>query len=129
WLNYHGGKHLAGLPDAAIDAYIDQGRKVASPMSQAILFRTGGAIARVPDDATAASHRDAPYMWHPIACWSDPADTDREIAWVRESSEAMKPFATGGVYLNFEQDEGEDHVRAGYSAEKYARLVELKDKY
>jgi FAD/FMN-containing dehydrogenase len=129
WLNYHGGKHLTGLPDAAIDAYIDQGRKVASPKSQAILFRMGGAIARVPEDATAASHRDAPYMWHPIAAWSDPAENDDHIGWVRESYAAMEPYTTGGVYLNFEQDEGADHVRAGFSPEKYARLVELKDKY
>jgi FAD/FMN-containing dehydrogenase len=41
----------------------------------------------------------------------------------------MAPFATGGVYLNFEQDEGAEHVRAGFGAEKYARLVALKDKY
>jgi hypothetical protein len=41
----------------------------------------------------------------------------------------MKPFMTGGVYLNFEQDEGEGHVRAGYSSAKYAQLVALKDKY
>jgi FAD/FMN-containing dehydrogenase len=129
WLNYHRGEHLAGLPDEAIEAYVRNGRKVTTPMGQTILFRTGGAIARVPDDATAASHRDAPYMWHPIAAWSDPADTDAQIAWVRESSEAMRPFATGGVYLNFEQDEGAEHVRAGFSPEKYARLVELKDKY
>jgi FAD/FMN-containing dehydrogenase len=98
-------------------------------MSQSILFRMGGAISRLPDDATAASHRDAPYMWHPIAAWSDPADTEHQINWVRESSAAIAPYGTGGVYLNFEQDEGEAHVRAGYSAEKYARLVELKDKY
>src|SRR4051794_14438521 len=47
----------------------------------------------------------------------------------REGSEAMRPFKTGGVYLNFEPDEGEQHVRAGFSPAKYARLVELKDKY
>jgi FAD/FMN-containing dehydrogenase len=129
WLNYHRGEHLAGLPDDAIDAYVEHGARVKSPMSQTIVFRHGGAIARVPDDATAASHRDAPYMWHPIACWGDAADTEREIAWVRESSAAMAPFTTGGVYLNFEQDEGEDHVRAGYGADKYARLVALKDAY
>jgi FAD/FMN-containing dehydrogenase len=128
-LNYHRGEHLTGLPDEAIDTYIENGARVKSPVSQSILFRTGGAISRVPDDATAASHRDAPYMWHPIACWADPADTEREINWVRESSAAIKPYTTGGVYLNFEQDEGEQHVRAGYSAEKFARLQELKDKY
>jgi FAD/FMN-containing dehydrogenase len=129
WLNYHRGEHLAGLPDAAIDAYVEHGARVQSPMSQSILFRHGGAITRVPDDATAASHRDAPYMWHPIAAWQDPADTEREIAWVRGTSAAMAPFGTGGVYLNFEQDEGDAHVRAGFSPEKYARLVALKDKY
>jgi FAD/FMN-containing dehydrogenase len=129
WLNYHRGEHLASLPDDAIDAYVAHGARVKSPMSQMILFRHGGAISRVHEDATAASHRDAPYMWHPIAAWSDPAETDREIGWVRESSAAMSPFTTGGVYLNFEQDEGEAHVRAGFSPEKYARLVALKDKY
>ena len=129
WLNYHRGEHLTSLPDAAIDAYVENGRRVKSPMSQSIVFRHGGAISRVPEDSTAASHRDAPYMWHPIAAWHDPADTEREIAWVRESSAAMAPFATGGVYLNFEQDEGEEHVRAGFSAEKYARLVALKARY
>jgi FAD/FMN-containing dehydrogenase len=129
WLNYHRGEHLAALPDEAIDAYVEHGGRVTSPMSQTIIFRHGGAISRVPEDATAASHRDAPYMWHPIAAWNDPADTAHQIAWVRESSAAMSPFTTGGVYLNFEQDEGEAHVRAGFSPEKYARLVALKDKY
>lgn len=128
-LNYHRGEHLGELSDGAIDAYVEHGARVQSPVSQSILFRTGGAISRVPDEATAASHRDAQYMWHPIACWSDPADTDREIGWVRESSAAIAPYATGGVYLNFEQDEGEAHVRAGYTDEKYARLVALKDEY
>jgi FAD/FMN-containing dehydrogenase len=129
WQNYHRGEHLAGLPDDAIDAYVEHGARVGSPMSQSIVFRHGGAISRVDDDATAASHRDAPYMWHPIACWQDPAETEREIGWVRDTSEAMAPYRTGGVYLNFEQDEGEQHVRAGFSPEKYARLVALKDKY
>ena len=129
WLNYHRGEHLAALPDEAIDAYLEHGARVGSPMSQAILFRHGGAISRVPDDATAASHRDAPYMWHPIAAWSDPAETEREIAWVRDASAAIRPFTTGGVYLNFEQDEGAAHVRAGFGPEKYDRLVALKDLY
>ena len=40
----------------------------------------------------------------------------------------MAPFTTGGAYLNFEPDAGQDRVRAGYGAEKYARLVALKDK-
>jgi FAD/FMN-containing dehydrogenase len=132
WLNYHRGMHLSGLPDEAIDTYVEYASEIArfsNPMTQIITFRHGGAVSRVPEDATAAGHRDAAYMVHPIACWQDPADTERHIDWVGRFSEAMRPFTTGGVYLNFEPDEGEERVRAGYGAEKYARLVELKDKW
>ena len=41
----------------------------------------------------------------------------------------MQPWTTGGVYLNFEQTPGEDHVRRGYSAAKWDRLVALKEKW
>ena len=131
-LNYHRGMHLSGLPDEAIDTYVEYATEIArisSPTTQIIIFRHGGAVSRVPEDATAAGHRDAAYMAHPIAAWQDPADTERHIDWVGRFSEAMRPFTTGGVYLNFEPDEGEERVRAGYGAEKYARLVELKDKW
>lgn len=129
WQNYHRGEHLIGLPDAAIDAYIAVGSEMTSPMHQAIMFRTGGAVSRIPDDATAAGNRDAVYMAHPIACWSDPAETDHHIAWARKFSEVLRPYKTGGVYLNFEPDEGEERVRAGYGQEKYARLVALKEEW
>ncbi len=98
-------------------------------MTQTILFRHGGAVSRIADEATAAGHRNAAYMVHPIACWQDPAQSERHIDWVGRFSEAMRPFTTGGVYLNFEPEEGEERVRAGYGAEKYAKLVALKDKW
>jgi hypothetical protein len=116
-LNYHRGIHLTGLTDEAIDSYVDLGAEIAlvsSPTTQAILFRHGGAVSQIPDDATAAGHRGAAYMAHPIAAWQDPAQTELHLDWVRKFSEAMAPFTTGGVYLNFEPDEGEERVRAGY---------------
>jgi FAD/FMN-containing dehydrogenase len=130
--NYHRGIHLSGLPDEAIDAYVDLGTEIAlvsSPTTQAIVFRHGGAVSQIAEDATAAGHRDAAYMAHPIAAWQDPAQSELHLGWVRRFSEAMAPFTTGGVYLNFEPDEGEERVRAGYGADKYARLVALKDKW
>jgi FAD/FMN-containing dehydrogenase len=131
-LIYTRGMHLSGLPDEAIDTYVEYASEIArfsNPATQIIIFRHGGAVSRVPDEVTAAGHRDAEYMVHPITGWQDPADTERHIDWVGRFSEAMRPFTTGGVYLNFEPDEGEERVRAGYGAEKYARLVELKDKW
>jgi FAD/FMN-containing dehydrogenase len=96
-------------------------------MTQAIVFRHGGAVSRVPADFAAAGNRDADYMAHPIACWMDPAEDDTHIAWTRRFVDALSPWATGGVYLNFEQDEGTAHVRRGYDTDAYARLVALKD--
>jgi FAD/FMN-containing dehydrogenase len=132
WLNYHRGIHLTGFADEAIDVYVDFGTQIASvsgPTTQSVIFRHGGAVSRIPEDATAAGHRDAAYMAHPIACWQDPAQTELHIDWVRRYSDAIGPFTTGGVYLNFEPDEGEERVRAGYGPEKYERLVELKEKW
>ena len=132
WLNYTRGEHLTGLQDEAIDTYVEYATEitlVSNPMTQVILFRHGGAVSRIPDEATAAGHRNAAYMVHPITCWQDPAQSERHIEWVGRFSEAMRPFTTGGVYLNFEPEEGEERVRAGYGAEKYAKLVALKDKW
>jgi FAD/FMN-containing dehydrogenase len=131
-LNYHRGIHLNALLDEAIDRYVDLGTEIAlvsAATTMSVLFRHGGAVSRVPDNATAAGHRDAAYMAHPIACWQDPVQSQLHLDWVQRFSEAMAPFTTGGVYLNFEPDEGEERVRAGYGAEKYARLVTLKDKW
>jgi hypothetical protein len=41
----------------------------------------------------------------------------------------MRPYTTGGVYPNFEPDAGDEWVRAGYDAQKYAKVVALKDKW
>jgi hypothetical protein len=129
WQNYHRGEHLIEFSDEAIDAYVTAGPQRISPMTQAIVFRTGGAVSRVPAESTAAGHRDSVYMAHPLACWEDPADNEINIAWVTAFSDAMRPFTTGGVYLNFELDQGEDLVRRGYTPQTYARLVALKEKW
>ena len=109
-----------------IDSYLDVGRAIGSPMTQGILFRHAGAVSRVPENATAVSGRDAPYMAHPIACWAEPSETAYEMEWVRHFTDACAPAATGGVYLNFEPGTEESDVRAGYGAQKYARLAALK---
>ena len=126
WLNYHRGIHLSSLPDEVIDGYLDVGRAIGSPMTQGIIFRHAGAVSRVPEDATAVSGRAAPYMAHPIACWAEPSETAYEMEWVRHFTDACAPAATGGVYLNFEPGTEESDVRAGYGAQKYARLAALK---
>jgi FAD/FMN-containing dehydrogenase len=125
--NYWRGDHLAELTDDAIDAYTAHAPIGLDLPTQMIIFRHAGAVKRVPDDAMAFSNREADYMFHPIAAWPDPSRDDAHMDWVRRSSAAMKPYGTGGLYLNFISDH--DKVRAGFSPEKWDRLVALKDRY
>jgi len=128
--NYWRGEYLDGLTDEALDTYLDHAPRVASiapPFSQMIIFRLGAGVNAFDDDATAFSHRDAEYLFHPISVWEDPAQDEEVIAANRAFAEAMRPFGTGGVYLNFTREE--DRVRDAYGAEKYERLVALKDRY
>jgi hypothetical protein len=129
WFNYTRGLHLSSLDDSVVEPYLAAGRAIGSPMTQGIVFRNGGAIARVADDATAAGNRSAPYMAHPLACWATPEETEHEMAWVRQFSEAFAPATTGATYLNFEVGMSRADVRSGYGDAKYERLVALKDEW
>jgi FAD/FMN-containing dehydrogenase len=66
---------------------------------------------------------------HPFALWADPADDDAVIGWARGFRDAVRPFASGGTYLNFIGDEGEDRVRAAFGERKYRRLTAIKARY
>jgi FAD/FMN-containing dehydrogenase len=127
--SYWRGEYLAGLPDDAIEVFLEHGPDLTAagaPFTQTVIFRIGQGVARIADEETAFSHRDADYLFHPISVWEDPRDDERLIAANRAFCEAMRPYTTGGAYLNFTP---EDRVRDAYGEAKYERLVELKDTY
>jgi FAD/FMN-containing dehydrogenase len=127
--SYWRGEYLRSLSDDAIDVFLEHAPALAGagvPLSQMIIFRIGQAVAATPEEATAFSHRDADYLFHPITVWDDPAADERLIAASRAFCDAMRPFSTGGAYLNFTP---EDRVRDAYGDAKYERLVALKDRY
>ncbi|MGZ4493727.1 MAG: FAD-binding oxidoreductase [Nocardioides sp.] len=124
--NYWTADFLADLPDAAIDTLVTHAGAPTSPLSQVILLAGGGAVARVPEDATAFGQRTAPWNVHYLSMWPDPATDEANIRHTRSMSGAMKPWTTGRAYLNFIGDEGGDRVAAAYGPEKYARLQQLK---
>ncbi len=124
--NYWTGDFLAELPDEAVDALTGLATRPVSPLTQIILMAGGGAIARVPDDATAFGERRAPWNMHLISMWADPADAEKNISYTRSIATAMGPWTTGRTYLNFIGDEGTGRVEAAYGPEKYARLQQLK---
>jgi FAD/FMN-containing dehydrogenase len=120
--------HLAELADPAIETIVEHAAKMTSPASMVLVLPLGGAVARVPSDATAFGHRSAGWDYNAYAMWADAREPDRHIAWARAFSAAMQPFAIG-AYVNEMVDEGEERVRAAYPPATYRRLAELKKKY
>jgi FAD/FMN-containing dehydrogenase len=130
WHYYWKSWELPPLADAAIDALVEQAGRLTSPRSYIIVFQLGGAVGRVPADATAFGQRHAGHDVNINAVWlADDPDPDRHVQWTREAYAALEPFSSGRTYVNFIGDEGRDRVRAAYGEEKYARLVELKRTY
>jgi FAD/FMN-containing dehydrogenase len=130
WHRYWKSVEVPPLTDAAIDTLVEHAPPPASPKSYCIVFQLGGALARVGEDETAFSQRDAAYNVNINAVWTeeDP-DAERHVAWARDFFDAMQLHAGGRVYLNFLGEEGGNRVRQAYGARNYERLVELKRTY
>jgi FAD/FMN-containing dehydrogenase len=89
-------------------------------------------MARIGRDEMAFDHRDVPYNLLILGAWEKSEDDDANIAWARETWQALQPYASSGVYVNYlgqEADEGAERVRASYGQAKYDHLVALKTKY
>jgi len=124
---YWKAQFLRELSDAAIDTLLAS-YATAAAESLLVLQHVGGAIARIPVNATPYANRDALYDCFPISIWDDPAEDAARIRWARALWEAMRPFSTGGVYANNLGEEGTERIEAAYG-ENFARLVALKTKY
>ena len=86
----------------------------------------GGAIGRVPEDATAYAGRAAAFDLSADSSWTDPALDDANMDWCRRAMAVVAPDATLGCYANGYADAGPGATRAIYGDAKVARLAALK---
>ncbi|HWF74594.1 MAG TPA: FAD-binding oxidoreductase [Solirubrobacteraceae bacterium] len=128
---YFKAEFLPELGDEVIERMVAHGASRPGPMDQLLLEPMGGAMTRIDRGELALGRRDAPWCYHALAMWTDPGEEEAEAhtAWARALAADVAPYATTGAYLNFTSDEGEDRVRRTFGAERYARLVALKDRY
>jgi hypothetical protein len=99
----------------------------SGPDDRVAFAQLGGAVSRVPLDATAYTHRDAEFVLNVHGRWADPAKDAACIGWARDLFAAAAPFATGGAYVNFLTEEEGDRVGAAYGS-NFRRLAEIKKK-
>ncbi|HEX6231415.1 MAG TPA: FAD-binding oxidoreductase [Actinomycetota bacterium] len=88
----------------------------------------GGAMARVPADATAFAHRDRKLMVNVAALYERPEDAEPHVAWVETFAAAIRN-GERGAYSNFLGDEGAARVREAYPGPTWDRLVEIKRRF
>ena len=127
-LSYAKSDYFDEISEAAIDEMVARADKKPAPLSLAHLNHFGGAVARVPNDATAFAHRDSTFAFSFDSFWDDPSQSEINLRWTKESWEAMRAYSPRGAYVNFMDDEGEDRVKESYRG-NYDRLVEIKNKY
>jgi hypothetical protein len=130
---YWKSSFLQEFSDAAIDTMAIYCAQRPSPLCHVVIEHTlGGAVNRIDREATAFQHRDVQYSFTSFGVCSDPAETAQCVRWARECWDAMQPFTTSSVYVNYlgqEADEGAARLQAAYGPEKYQRLVALKNTY
>jgi FAD/FMN-containing dehydrogenase len=127
---YWKGHYFRELTDEVIDRYLLRGTADGSGelLPAATLQAYGGAIADVPDAATAFGHRDAAFEFVLANRWTDPAEDETRVATARRYAKSLEPFASG-AYVNVLTDEGAGGVVRAYPPDKLARLTAVKDAY
>ena len=112
----------------AAEVIVDHLEASSAPMRVAQLRVLGGAMARVPADATAFAHRGRRIMVNVAEFYNGPEDRAMREASVVDFATALRQGDTG-AYVNFLGDEGEVRVREAYPGTTWDRLAEIKRRY
>jgi hypothetical protein len=124
---YWRGEFIREISDDALAAHLDWGKRLPTWKSTMHLYAIDGAASRVGNEETAWSYRDAKWAQVIAGVDPDPANAQKLAEWTRGYSDAIKPTAMGGGYVNFHMDEP-DRVRGMYGS-NYDRLAKIKAQY
>ncbi|TCO45551.1 FAD/FMN-containing dehydrogenase [Kribbella antiqua] len=127
---YWKSEFLPGLPDGLFDMFRKHAAEITAPMCQLWLAQLGGAAADLGNESTPFGNRDAEYICL-IASGSPPdaPDGPRRREWARTAWEAIKPYSTGGNYINVQTTDDDDlRIRQAYGA-NLDRLARVKSAY
>ncbi len=119
---------LDGVDRDAAATIVERLRQSDAAMRAVQLRVLGGAMARVPAEATAFAHRTSRIMANVASFYSGAEDRAARAAWVDELAGALRG-RDQGAYVGFIGDEGPERVRAAYPGETWDRLTSIKRRY
>jgi len=126
---YWKSEYLPGYDPELLAKVVEHSGRIVSPHSAITLFPLDGALNLLPDEHSPMGNRDAAAVVNIMASWESTDDDRANVGWARTAWEAMRPFSTGGTYVNFlTEEESDERVRAAYRS-TYDRLVDVKTKW
>jgi FAD/FMN-containing dehydrogenase len=127
-LNYWRSAFFTDLNDAAVQTLVEAYDAVPSPMTAIVIEHFHGAACRVDPTATAFPHRDPGFNLVLAGQWADPADTEVNLRWVRDTLAALEPYTGPRTYMNYAADDEADRLDASYGP-NLDRLRDVKRRY
>jgi FAD/FMN-containing dehydrogenase len=128
-LNYWLSSFTTGLSDELIDTVVQRFESVPSPMTVILFEHFHGEVTRIDPTATAVPHREEGFNLLLPSEWMDPAETETNIAWTKDTFAAVSEHLVARRWLNYlGDDQADDAIRAAYGP-NYDRLVEVKRQY
>jgi FAD/FMN-containing dehydrogenase len=126
--NYWKAQFLTDLSDDAIRTLVMAFEACPSPMSHIIIEHFHGAASRVPVASTACALRTTGFNVVVISQWPTAIETERGIAWARNTFTALTPFLSPRRYLYYLEDDAADPAAVAYGP-NLPRLRDIKMKY
>jgi hypothetical protein len=120
--------YLNELSDAAIQAAVKHGSTIPTIHSTTHFYPIDGKVHEVEAGATAWANRGARWAQAIVGVDPDVANKEKVTSWCKGYYTAMKPHSSGGAYVNFMMEEGQDRIKSSYGS-NYERLAEIKAKY
>jgi FAD/FMN-containing dehydrogenase len=125
--NYWSARYIGSLQDELIKHLVEAYQHPPTPLCAIVFEPLGGAVNRVPVDATAFHLRTGEFNLVVAARWVETDDAEKCIDWVRSVIRTVEPFAIEGRYLNYLA--ADEDPAAAYGAVKQSRLMAIKRKY
>jgi FAD/FMN-containing dehydrogenase len=122
-------EYLPGLSSEYTDIFREAALKVASPMSFSVIFHIAGALNERDDGDGAVGNRDARFISGFSGVWTPNVPGDEIVAAVRDGWKKIRPFSTGGNYVNFQLAEDDVSRIVEAYGKNYERLQRIKATY